>query len=148
MIFRGLDITLDSLILVSEVMYMKKRLVLTATVLLLIAPLLTGCLYREYRVGGIVSYQERNFVRVRAQLWYVVGSGMFDHIDWLVEWGDGTTSDTDDGSPVGAGNFSPSNPLTMMEWAHAYTQTGSYVVSITCSGSPAEELEVTVTETF
>lgn len=123
-------------------------MVLTATVLLLVVPLLAGCLYREYRVGAEQVYQDKNVVKVRAQLWYVVGSGPLDHIDWLVDWGDGETSDTDDGNPVGAGNFSPSNPLTLLEWMHVYAQTGSYTISITCGGSPAKELEVTITDTF
>jgi len=122
-----------------------KRMAVMAAGCLLVAGLLAGCsLYREYRVGAELTQRDGMTVAVDAQLWYVVGSGPLQHIDWLVDWDDGTTSDTENGTPIGAGNFSPSNPLTFMRFTHTYTQTGSYVVLVSCGGSPPAIVDVTV----
>ena len=114
---------------------MKTKLLLGIVIGALLISCISGCLFIEYEVGGEVSSIDGYSVGIIAQLWRIVGSGVINNIDWLVSWGDGTQSGTNDGSPAVFGDASPRNPLTFMTWQHTYEEDGEYCISVSCSGS-------------
>jgi len=124
---------------------MKTRLAAFLLLCVLMVAMASGCLYKEYAVGGAVVDINQLTVKIVAQLWYVENSGPIQHIKWIIDWGDGHKSYTDDGLPTtGGGLASPTNPLTMMNWWHDYEVAGDYTISMTCGGSAPKTLVVSV----